>query len=211
MSNPDDPNTGGGERAEDISDDIAKRYDPERLLRMVSKRAGRGESLDHSIRNKYEKKFGVDLGHVRLFTGEFAEEFNKQRNAHAVTIGSTGIILMGGSAEKGMANASGQALLAHELTHVAQQKRGLHRQATYQGATPFTEEHEQEADAVEQEVEAGDDGRAATTSAANAGTAKLQAAELMKKALEDIKERVLEMAADAARTQMVRGGRARRA
>lgn len=208
MSNPEEQNA---ERAEDISDEVAKKYDPERLLKMVSKRAGRGESLDHSIRNKYEKKFGVDLGHVRLFTGEFAEEFNRQRNAHAVTIGSTGIILMGGSAEKGMAHSSGQALLAHELTHVAQQKRGLHRQATYQGATPFTEEHEQEADAVEQEVAAGGDGRAETTSAANAGTAKLQAEEVMKQALEQIKERVLEMAADAARTQMVRGGRARRA
>lgn len=211
MSEPEDPATATEGRAEDISDEVAKKYDPERLLRMVSKRAGRGESLDHSIRSKYEKKFGVDLGHVRLFTGEFAEEFNKQRNAHAVTIGSTGIILMGGSAEKSMASSSGQALLAHELTHVAQQKRGLHRQATYQGATPFTEEHELEAEAVEQEVAAGGDGRAETTAAANAGSAKLAAEQLMKEALEKIKERVLEMAADAARTQMFRGGRARRA
>src|SRR5215813_5159166 len=96
----------------------------------MSKRAGRGESLDHSIRAKYEKRFGVDLGHVRLFTGEFAEEFNRQRGAYAVTIGSTGMILMGGSPEKSMGSASGQALLAHELTHVAQAERGLYRKAT---------------------------------------------------------------------------------
>jgi len=210
LSNPDDL-TETETRAEDISDEVAKKYDPERLLGLVSKRAGRGESLDHSIRSKYEKRFGVDLGHVRLFTGEFAEEFNKQRNAHAVTIGSTGMILMGGSAEKSMATASGQALLAHELTHVAQQKRGLHRQATFQGATPFTEEHEAEAESVEHEVESGQDGRSATSAAANAGSAKVQAAEQMKQALEKIKQRVLELAADAARTQMVRSGSSRRA
>src|SRR5215468_12050589 len=109
---------------------------------MLSRRAGKGERLDYSIRQKYEKRFGVDLGHVRIYTGEFAEEFNRQRSAYAVTIGSTGMILMGGSPEKSMGSSSGQALLAHELTHVAQQSRhaggGLHRKATQD--LPFTEE-----------------------------------------------------------------------
>ncbi|MEJ7603494.1 MAG: DUF4157 domain-containing protein [Kofleriaceae bacterium] len=211
MSNPEDPTTETETRAEDISDELAKKYDPERLLRIMSKRAGRGESLDHTIRHKYEKRFGVDLGHVRLFSGEFAEEFNRQRNAYAVTIGSTGIILMGGSAEKSMGSTSGQALLAHELTHVAQQKRGLHRKATFEGAMPFGEEHEAEADAVEQEVASGDDGRSSTTSSANAASAKAKSEDQMKEAMEHVKERVLELAADAARTHMVRGGGSRRA
>ena len=124
------------DRAEEISDEIARKYDPERLLRMIAKRAGRGESLDHSVRAKYEKKFGVDLGHVRIYTGEFAEEFNRKRDAYAVTIGSTGMILMGGSPEKSMGSTAGQALLAHELTHVAQATRsqgpvgGLNRKST---------------------------------------------------------------------------------
>src|SRR4249920_1284454 len=117
------------------------------MLRMVSRRAGKGERLDHSIRSKYEKRFGVDLGHVRIFSGEFAEEFNKQRNAYAVTIGSTGMILMGNSPDRSMASASGQALLAHELTHVAQAKAGMHRSSKQQ--MEFAEEHEQEAKTVE--------------------------------------------------------------
>lgn len=194
-------------QAEELSDELARKYDPERLLKIVSRRAGRGESLDHSLRNKYEKKFGVDLGHVRIYTGEFAEEFNRQRNAYAVTVGSTGMILMGGSPEKSMASASGQALLAHELTHVAQAQKGLHRKASFDGGMPFTEEHEHEAE----EVEAGElTGANDTRQAANSASAKMASEEAMKQALEKIRERVLQMAADAARTQMWRSGSARR-
>ena len=111
------------DRAEDLTDELARKYDPERMLRMIGKRAGRGDPLEHSVRAKYERRFGVDLGHVRIFTGEFAEEFNRQRNAYAVTVGATGMIMMGNSPDKSMASAQGQALLAHELTHVAQQSK----------------------------------------------------------------------------------------
>jgi hypothetical protein len=214
VSDPGDHSSGDEPQAEapaeELSDELARKYDPERLLRIVSRRAGRGESLDHSVRAKYEKRFGVDLGHVRVYTGEFAEEFNRQRDAYAVTIGSTGMIMMGGSPEKSMGSASGQALLAHELTHVAQAQQGLHRKASFEGGMPFTEEHEDEAEAVEQEelsaTTASSDGRAA----AEAGSAKLAAADAMKDALEKVRERVLEMAADAARSQIARNGLARR-
>jgi hypothetical protein len=195
------------DRAEDISDEIARKYDPERLLKMIARRAGRGESLDHSLRSKYEKKFGVDLGHVRIYSGEFAEEFNRRRDAHAVTIGATGMILMGGSPERSMGSTAGQALLAHELTHVAQQARhaggGLHRKATQD--MPFTEEHEAEAEAVEAE-----EGQGASRAAADEGSARLRAEEDREQKLEEIRDRVLEMAADAARTQYARTGIQRR-
>src|ERR1043165_1143282 len=105
------------------------------MLRMMSRRAGKGERLDHSIREKYEKRFGVDLGHVRIYTGEVADGVKPQRSAYAVTIGSTGMILMGGSPEKSMGSVAGQALLAHELTHVAQAHKGLHKSGV--GAMPF--------------------------------------------------------------------------
>src|SRR5215470_186857 len=196
------------ESPEELTDELARKYDPERLLRMVSRRAGKGERLDHSIREKYEKRFGVDLGHVRIYTGEFAEEFNRQRSAYAVTIGSTGMILMGGSPEKSMGSASGQALLAHELTHVAQAQKGLHRKATFSGGMPFAEEHEAEAEAVEQSVEQSggshDDHHASTTAAANAASAQQAAGEALKRTIEVIKQRVHEMAADAARNHILR-------
>ena len=93
--------------ADQLTDELARKYDPERLLKIIGKRAGKGQSLDVTVRNRYERKFGVDLGHVRLFTGEFAEEFNRQRGSYAVTVGGTGMILMGNSPEKSIASAAG--------------------------------------------------------------------------------------------------------
>ena len=218
MSEPVDIDPPVEQGAEQLTDELARKYDPERLLRMVSKRAGKGEALDHAIRSRYEKRFGVDLSHVRVYTGEFAEEFNRKRDAYAVTIGSTGMILMGGSPEKSMAGASGQALLAHELTHVAQAQRhgggGLHRKASFDGGMPFAEEHEVEAEHTEAAVmhEAAHGAAAAhdTHAAAAAGAASVMSKEAMEHALVAIKDRVFQMAADAARSLVLRNGVARR-
>lgn len=193
--------------AEDISDELAKKYDPERLLKIMAKRAGRGESLDHSIRNKYEQKFGVDLGHVRIVTGEFAEEYNKRNNSYAVTIGSTGMILMGNSPDRSMTSAAGEALLAHELTHVAQAQRSHDKQhmpfgvaaAGVGGAGQAT--HEQEAAHVEHETLQG----AGTASMESKGEAEAHAKQAAGE-LEKIKARVLDLFADAVRTHRTRSG-----
>ncbi len=196
------------QRAEDLSDELARKYSPEKLLRMISRRAGKGESLDHSVRAKYEKKLGVDLGHVRVYSGEFAEEFNRKRDAYAVTIGSTGMILMGGSPDKSMGSASGQALLAHELTHVAQAQRGLHRKSTFAGAMEFTHEDEAEAEAVEHEEQLGQSLTAKQF--ADRSKAQMKEADDVRDAIEKIRERVLEMAAETARLHIARNGVSRR-
>jgi hypothetical protein len=196
-------------RAEDLTDELAKKYDPERLLKILARRTGRGDPLEHSIRAKYEKRLGVDLGHVRLYSGEFAEEFNRQRNAYAVTIGSTGMILMGNSPDKSIGSASGQALLAHELTHVAQQAGGFHRKST--GGMPFAEEHEAEAEHVEAEVLAESHAHSAAEHAPSETSAKAAAGEDQKNQIEKIKARVLEMFGDTARSQYIRNGSVRRA
>ena len=207
------------DRAEDLTDELARKYDPERMIKMIGKRAGRGESLEHSVRAKYEKRLGVDLGHVRIHTGEFAEEFNRQRNAHAVTVGATGIVMLGNSAEKSLGSASGQALLAHELTHVAQQAKhaggGLHRKAAFADAMPFAAEHETEADLVEAAVlheELGGSSQAVEGhQAAALGQARMQAQEKLKETIELIKQRVIELIGDTARNQFHRNGSSRRA
>jgi hypothetical protein len=189
------------ERAEDLSDDLAKKYDPERLLKLISKKAGRGESLDASLRAKYEKRFGVDLGHVRLITGEFAEEFNKQRGAYAVTIGTTGMILMGGSPDRAMNTRAGQALLAHEITHVAQARKAL----SYD--KPFASEggdHEEEARAVEAEEHGGG-------LKPPSGPSPQQIHEAMEATAEEVKKRVMDMFTDVYRNKGHRNGSSRRA
>jgi Domain of unknown function (DUF4157) len=202
-SAPDGGAPAGGEpRAEDLSDELARKWDPERLLGMVSTRAGKGQQLDASLRNRYERKFGVDLSHVRIYTGEFAEEFNKQRNANAVTIGSTGMILMGGHADKAMHTAEGAALLAHELAHVAQAQRGLFRQARMAEAAPLaTEEAEEEAEAAEHAELAEHQGGAAPAAAAEAAADKDA-----KKLVDEVTAKVKEMLGEAGRIWWMRNG-----
>ena len=204
MATDDDQDAGD----EELSDELARKYDPRRLLKILEARAGRGAPLEHAVRAKYEQRFGVDLGHVRVVTGEFAEEYNRKRGAHAVTVGATGMILMGGTPEKSMATAEGQALLAHELTHVAQQQRhaggGLHHKS--RGAMPFAEEHEAEAEATEAKVLQEERG----PSPADQAKAKAQAAEAMKQQIEKIKARVIALVGESARLHGVRNGSSRR-
>jgi len=202
--------------AEQLTDEIAKKYDPDRLLKMVNKKAGRGHQLDHSVRAKYERRFGVDLGHVRIYTGEFAEEFNRQRSAYAVTIGSTGMILMGGSPDKSMGSHAGQALLAHELTHVAQSKRGLHNK-NFDGAMPLaTEEHEQEAEMIEAEIAAGGD-LSGALGGLQSGKLTMKVAgekqddeKKLEETIEKVKKRVMDNMMDEARGQSARNQAPRR-
>jgi hypothetical protein len=140
-----------GKPALALSDEIAERWDPRQLLRMVSSQAGRGEPLDEVTRRRYESRFGADLGDVRIFRGQFAEEVTKAHSAEAITVGGTGMILMGNTAARSPVTRAGGALLTHELTHAAQDSRGLHRRA-YDGATPLaTSESESEAEAAEAE------------------------------------------------------------
>ena len=197
--------------AHELTDELAKKYDPERLLKIVAAKAGKGDALDASLRHKYEKRFGVDLGHVRLYTGEFAERFARERSAYALTVGNTGMIMMGNSPEKSMASAEGQALLAHELTHVAQQSRhaggGIHRKAL--NALTFAEEHEVEAEEVEMDVL--QEGRHQNWStnyeqSGMSGLAKQQGKQRLEAAIEKVKDRVVDMMGEAARNQGMRNG-----
>ncbi len=132
-----------------LSDEIARRWDPAMISKMVSRRGGAGQPLDALTRARYERQFGVDLGAVRIHTGPFAEHVTRQHTAEAVTVGGTGMIFMAGTPDRSPATAAGQALLAHELTHVAQSARGIYRSAPGESAPLATAEHEAEAHAVE--------------------------------------------------------------
>ena len=192
------------EISDELARDIAKRWDPERLLGLIAARAGKGEALDASLRHRYEQKLGVDLGHVRIYSGEFAEEFNKKRNADAVTIGGTGMILMGGTTDRSMATAAGQALLAHELTHVAQAERGLFRSGRGVDMELATEEHEEEAHQAEASEMAELSGAAMGGGAA--GAADAGAASANEKLEREVVELVLDMLGESMRVLIARSG-----
>ncbi|WP_428268842.1 DUF4157 domain-containing protein [Haliangium sp.] len=182
----------------DLGDEIIKKWDPERLLRLVAKRAGRGEKLDESTRRRYERKLGVDLGRVRIYSGEFAQEITKAHGAEAVTIGTTGMILMSGSPDRSMATTAGRALLAHELTHVAQEQRSLQRKASFGESTPLATEHnEAEAEAAEAEEYAE----------AAGGESDGESPEEQQERLKElVRRRVLDMFAESERNRLMRNG-----
>jgi hypothetical protein len=186
------------EADDSLSDEIVRKWDPSRLLKLVAKRAGRGEKLDETTRARYERKLGVDLGNVRVYTGEFAEEVTKAHRAEAVTIGTTGMILMGGSPSKSMASASGRALLAHELTHVAQEQRSVQRKASFGEATPLaTEANEAEAEAMEAEELAD---------AAGGNLDGESPEERQARLTEIVRKRVVDMFAEDERSRLMRNG-----
>lgn len=184
-----------------LSHEIAKRWDPDRLTKAIQKRGGGGQALDHTTRARFEKRLGVDLGDVRVYGGEFAEQVTKHHKAEAVTIGGTGMILMGGTADRSPVTASGQALLGHELTHVAQSARGMFRSAPGEAAPLATEAHEAEAEAVEAEILAG-----SKPGGKRGESPEQKAAEMMEK----ITARVAELLYDEERVHSLRNGNSRR-
>lgn len=192
-----DPNQKGPEGGTELSEEIANKWDPDRLLRLVSKRAGKGSKLDVSTQERYERMLNADFSGVRVFTGEFAEQVTRAHSAEAVTIASTGMILMRGSADMSLATGAGQGLLAHELTHVAQAQPGMHRKASTVGDMTFTQEHEQEAEQVQAQVAGG---------GGDAGAAEEAAQQKREYIREAVKERVVEMLAEAERVDELRNG-----
>lgn len=77
-----------------------------------------GRLLSESTRNFMEPRFGTDFRHVRLHTGHNAHQKASQIQARAFTYGNN-IWLGRGESEQN------KNLMAHELTHVVQQKAAL--------------------------------------------------------------------------------------
>jgi hypothetical protein len=82
--------------------------------------SGGGQPLDQETRSDMESRFGTNFGDVRVHTGEAARGSAAAVHAQAYTVGSD--IVLAGGYEPG--SAQGRHLLAHELTHVVQQRSG---------------------------------------------------------------------------------------
>jgi hypothetical protein len=145
-------------RALAMSQEIAQRWEPSRLSKFVVGGAGSGEKLDLGTQSEMERRLGGRFGDVRVFRGPFAEAVTRAHRADAVTIANTGMILVREGPRSDPKTALGKALLAHELTHVSQAQRGLH--FALEGGESQGAAHEQEAEAVEQQVHADETGQA---------------------------------------------------
>jgi Domain of unknown function (DUF4157) len=83
--------------------------------------ASGGATLEPAVRAEMEGRFGQDFGDVRVHTDRAAHDSAKSINAQAYTVGSD-IVFQRDKYDP--ASAPGKHMLAHELTHVVQQRNG---------------------------------------------------------------------------------------
>jgi hypothetical protein len=82
---------------------------------------GGGSPLDRGTRGFMESRLGADFGDVRIHTDSKASESARSVQAYAYTVGND-VVFQSGKYEP--ESESGQRMLAHELTHVMQQRSG---------------------------------------------------------------------------------------
>jgi hypothetical protein len=99
--------TDGGEAATEVPD-------------AFSDRLGEGEPMDAASRRFFEPRFGRDFGDVRVHADGRAAAAAASIRAQAFTLGRHVVF----GAGRHDASAGGRRLLAHELTHVVQQRGG---------------------------------------------------------------------------------------
>ncbi len=131
-----------------------------------------GQPLDQATQDRLAPRFGHDFSAVRVHVGAQAAHSARAVAARAYTIGQDIVFGQGAFAP---GTAEGARLLAHELTHVVQQRRGV---ALPGGIGQAGDRYERQADAVADRVVAGrsaaallDPGPAVT---GNPGTPALQ-------------------------------------
>lgn len=123
---------------------------------------GGAQPIDAGTRSRMESAFGENFGDVRVHTGKEAGAVSEQLGARAFTRGRD-IYFKEGEYEP--STRGGQELLAHELTHVVQQRGG----SSARGATvgPAGDTFEQEADEIAASVMRGERAHVEKRSAAS--------------------------------------------
>jgi len=82
-----------------------------------------GTQMEPSLQHFMESRFGRSFGHVRIHTNADAAHLARDARARAFTVGRD---IVFNRTEYRPDTDSGRRLVAHELTHVLQQKGGLH-------------------------------------------------------------------------------------
>jgi hypothetical protein len=93
-----------------------------------------GAPLPPALRRDMEQRFGCDFGAVRIHDGPGAEAATKSLSAKAVTIGSHIAFDAGRFFPD---TQDGRRLIAHELAHVVQQRRGGSARPSLDGTGPL--------------------------------------------------------------------------
>ncbi|MCJ8505895.1 DUF4157 domain-containing protein [Kocuria flava] len=80
-----------------------------------------GEPLEDAVRMDMETRLGHGFSDVRVHTDDAASRSAASVNAHAYTVGSDVVFQQG---QYDPSSTAGRTMLAHELTHVVQQRSG---------------------------------------------------------------------------------------
>lgn len=83
--------------------------------------SGGGSPLDRDTRSDMESRLGHDFSDVRVHTDSRAHDSATAVNAHAYTVGSNVVFQRD---KYDPSSTEGKTMLAHELTHVVQQRNG---------------------------------------------------------------------------------------
>jgi hypothetical protein len=102
-----------------------------------------GQPLDAAARAALESRLGHDFGRVRIHTGPLADTSARAVGANAYTVGQD-VVFRAGQYRPG--TASGDRLLAHELTHTVQQAQAAPTSTLRVG--PANDAHERAASAA---------------------------------------------------------------
>ena len=103
-----------------LADEAAQEQDqPSPVHDVIGK--GGGAPLDESTRSTMESRFGQDFSDVRIHTDARASASAESVGANAYTVGSD-VVFRGGHFDS--SSPTGQRTIAHELSHVVQQRSG---------------------------------------------------------------------------------------
>jgi hypothetical protein len=108
-----------------------------------------GQPLDASVQTQMSETIGHDFSGVRVHTGSESDKLNQQLGAKAFTTGQDVFFREG---EYSPNSSSGQELIAHELTHVAQQGSGAVPSGGKMAVNAPGDRFEVEADSVAKSV-----------------------------------------------------------
>ena len=131
---------------------------------------GGGERMDAQTAQTMSARFGEDFSDVRIHQGGAAADSARAVNAHAYTVGSD-VVFDAGKYDP--SSATGQRTLAHELTHVVQQRNGAVSGSDIGGGLAVSDP----ADRYEQAAAANADRVMSSTPAASASSVQRHADE----------------------------------
>jgi hypothetical protein len=113
----------------------------------IQARKGGGSALDGGTRGSMEQSFGTSFEDVRIHHDSESDALNRSISAKAFTTGSDIFLSQN-------ASPSDSGLMAHELTHVVQQ-RGMSSSGGQMTVGPAGDSHEQSADSAAAAVASG--------------------------------------------------------